>query len=142
MLKIFAAVLFITLMSAGCATTGSMYDHSMTKDDVIALTKNGVSDDVIINQIQATHSRFQLSNDDLVALKNAGVSDTVVNAMLKHSGDRQTSGYYSPYYWDSYWYGSAYWNFGPRYIYSYPYYRPYAVYPHYTPYYRGGRIRR
>ncbi len=49
--------------------------------DVKNMAQAGVSDDVIISQIQGTHTVFHLSTADLIDLHNSGVSDRVVNAM-------------------------------------------------------------
>jgi len=49
--------------------------------DVKALAKAGVSDDVIIAQIQGSHTAFHLSAADIIDLHNSGVSDRVVNFM-------------------------------------------------------------
>jgi outer membrane lipoprotein SlyB len=50
--------------------------------DVKALARSGISEDVIINQISATHSVFRLSANDIIDLRDAGVSDRVVNYMI------------------------------------------------------------
>ena len=50
--------------------------------DVQALVKAGVSDDVIISQIQSTHTVYHLQASDIIALRNAGVSDKLVNFMI------------------------------------------------------------
>jgi hypothetical protein len=52
---------------------------------VVAMTKLGLGDDVIIARIKTSPCRFTLSDDDLVALKRAGVSDKVIAAMLEAS---------------------------------------------------------
>jgi hypothetical protein len=49
--------------------------------DVIRLTQSGLSDDVIINQIRTTGSRYNLSADDLTALYSAGVREAVIREM-------------------------------------------------------------
>ncbi len=49
--------------------------------DVKALAKAGVSDDVIIAQIQGSHTAFNLSAADIIDLHNSGVSDRVVTFM-------------------------------------------------------------
>jgi hypothetical protein len=49
--------------------------------DVIALSRNGLSDTIIINQIQTTHSTFLLTVSDLAVLKDNGVSDLVIAEM-------------------------------------------------------------
>lgn len=55
----------------------------ITKEDIIELSKSGVSDNVIINQIKATQSTFLLSNEEIIALKQSGVSDNVINFMVQ-----------------------------------------------------------
>jgi hypothetical protein len=50
---------------------------------VMAMTKLGLGDDVIIARIKTSPCQFALSDDDLVALKRAGVSDKVIAAMLE-----------------------------------------------------------
>jgi hypothetical protein len=49
--------------------------------DVIALSRAGHSDQVIINQIRTTRSTFQLTASDLDMLKNEGVSQRVIAEM-------------------------------------------------------------
>ena len=48
--------------------------------DVKAMAQAGVSDDVIIAQIQGSHTAFHLSAADIIDLHNSGVSDRVVNS--------------------------------------------------------------
>ena len=50
--------------------------------DVKNMARAGVGDDVIINQIQGTHTVFHLSAADIVDLHDSGVSDRVVNTMI------------------------------------------------------------
>ena len=50
--------------------------------DVQALVRAGVSDDVIISQIQSNHTVYHLQAADIIALRNAGVSDKVINFMI------------------------------------------------------------
>ena len=54
----------------------------MTVQDVIKLSKAGLSDDTIIEQIRAKNQRFDLSADQLVQLKTANVSERVIQAMI------------------------------------------------------------
>lgn len=51
--------------------------------DVKKMSKAGLSDDVIISQIDATHSVFHLSTADIVDLKKSGVSQRVINYMIQ-----------------------------------------------------------
>jgi uncharacterized protein YcfJ len=51
-------------------------------EDVKAMVRAGVSDDVIISQIISTHTAYHLSADDIISLHDAGVSTKVVNYMI------------------------------------------------------------
>jgi hypothetical protein len=124
-------VLAFSLASAGCVSERYAQHHRyrsrpdtlavMTKQDVIALSQAKVSDDVIISQIKASDSHFDLTTQDILDLTNAGVSDKVISAMIKTGETSEkaegSGGYYYPPY---YWYG------------GYPYF-----YPWYSPFYLG-----
>jgi hypothetical protein len=58
----------------------------MTVDDVIKLSKAGLSDDVIIQQIKKKGQRFDLSTDQLVQQSNS-VSDRVIQVMIDPTKD-------------------------------------------------------
>ncbi len=64
--------------AAATATTGEKLGMS----DVIALSKAGLSDPVIIDKIRATGSVYRLSVEEIELLRNEGVSSAVVNYML------------------------------------------------------------
>jgi WXXGXW repeat (2 copies) len=57
-------------------------NQPLTVDDVQALARAKVSDDVIISQIQNSHTIYRLSPQDIIDLHSAGVSDRVVNFMI------------------------------------------------------------
>jgi len=99
---------------------------TMTKHDIVALTKAGIGPEVIIKMINTTGSTFQLRTPDVIALADSGVVDTVIHAMLQadvssEKGDRTRVVHYVPsdYYW---WYGA-------------PYYDPWWYYGRPGPYY-------
>jgi len=48
--------------------------------DVKAMTKAGVGDDTIINQIQSSRTVFHLTAEDIISLRKAGVSEKVVDS--------------------------------------------------------------
>ncbi|MGB8369438.1 MAG: YXWGXW repeat-containing protein [Limisphaerales bacterium] len=50
--------------------------------DVKALAKAGISEDVIISQIQNSRTVYHLSAADIIDLRDAGVTDKVVNYMI------------------------------------------------------------
>jgi len=150
---IVAIVVLIGLLAlAGCGTEryaqkskersrGADTLTLMKKQDVITLSKAGVSDSLIVTMMAVSNSWFQLSTQDVLDLKNAGVSDKVINAMVESneplsegSGER---GYYSypPYYWYAGYY--PFWYYPSVYVgLGYRSYRP--VYVGHRSYY-GGR---
>ncbi|MFZ1977007.1 MAG: hypothetical protein WAV76_03545 [Bacteroidota bacterium] len=122
------AILLMALGLFGCASGGYTRiakDHSMQRDtlrrmsqqDVINMSKAGVSDSLIIVMMDATNTWFHLKSQDVIDLKNAGVSEKVIAAMMQppsppsnQSGNSNTVMYYAypPYYWYDgyypYWY--------------------------------------
>jgi hypothetical protein len=137
------AGLLISFLSTGCMA--GYYAHRerrqtverdtlqpppMTVDDVIALAQDSVGDGVILEQIKATHSVFQLTNNDIRDLKKSGVSERVISAMIQTRGQprnaRARTSYDGPYYpypdysWYPYssfyypWYPLVYLGFGYR----------------------------
>ncbi len=50
--------------------------------DIKAMAKAGVGDDIIINQINNTHSVYNLDANDIIDLKNGGVSEKVITYMM------------------------------------------------------------
>lgn len=56
--------------------------RKLTTDDIITLTRNGATDQQIIQHIDRTRSVFQLKMADLESLRAAGVSDPVITHML------------------------------------------------------------
>lgn len=53
--------------------------EELSIDDVKSMSKAGLSDNVIISQIDATKSVFCLSSADIIDLKKGGVSQKVIN---------------------------------------------------------------
>ena len=50
--------------------------------DIKAMVSSHVGDEVIISQIQSTHSVYHLSAADIIDLKNSGVSDNLIQYMI------------------------------------------------------------
>jgi hypothetical protein len=53
----------------------------MSIQQVVDLSKQGVHEDVIVDKIHLTNSRFTLSADDVNYLKSQGVSQKVISVM-------------------------------------------------------------
>jgi hypothetical protein len=58
----------------------------LTNDNIIALVKAGLSDDVIVLAIQKSPTQFDLSPEALIKLKEAGISNTVTETMMGRRG--------------------------------------------------------
>ena len=56
--------------------------RAVTVDDIIAMSKSGVGDSVLIALIDADQTVFHLTPGQIVELKRAGVSDHVVVKMI------------------------------------------------------------
>ena len=74
----------ITLCFAGV----SFGQDLLTNDEVISLSKAGLSSSIIIDKIRNSKSNFDLTTDGLIKLKQAGIPDDIVSAMMmaKHGG--------------------------------------------------------
>jgi len=54
----------------------------MALADVVALVKNGLSDEVIISQIRNSRTVYHLTTAEIIDLKNSGVSEKVIEFMI------------------------------------------------------------
>ena len=90
-------------------------------DDVVRMSKAGVDDEAIIQFIQKSDERVDVTADDLIALTDAKVSKDVIKAVIDYADERDGGrreskrervvyrpvpywGYGDPF-WDPYWYG-------------------------------------
>ena len=152
------AALVVSFLAAGCMSgyyahrerrqmveRDSLMPPPMTIDDIIAMAQDSVGDEVILNQMKATHTWFRLTNNDIRDLKKAGVSERVINAMIKSTDEARTSTTRATNYSTSYWYPDYYWYPYQPYFYS-PWYSPfylgfsYRIGGYYPGYYGGGRF--
>jgi hypothetical protein len=72
------ASLFLLAMAA----TSLFAAPAKLVDDVIRMSKKGISDDVIIALIDAAEDRTGATADDVIAMSEAGVSKAVIQAMI------------------------------------------------------------
>lgn len=68
---------------AGVVPAASAQSADTPVDQVIALKKSGLSDDLIIRAIARDKLHGDLGTSDMLKLKNAGVSDRVITAMTE-----------------------------------------------------------
>ncbi len=127
-IKMLLVISVIILLSGGCASFEIRNERAVSTDDVIKMSGAGAGVDVIISQIEATHSTFRLTPDEIVMLKEAGVQDDVIEWMIDTGAGPEL--YDDNYYpWDNW--ITSYNYYGYRY--HYPYYpgynpAPYVVY--------------
>lgn len=57
--------------------------EQLSLNDIKEMSRNGLRDDVIINQIKATNSHFYLTTADIIDLKDSGVSQKVIDFMIR-----------------------------------------------------------
>ncbi|MBI2742302.1 MAG: hypothetical protein HYX48_00090 [Chlamydiales bacterium] len=57
--------------------------QQMTVQDIKNMSKNGLKDETIINQIKATNSVYHLTSDQIIDLKKSGVSQNVIDYMIE-----------------------------------------------------------
>ena len=76
------------VMCLGAFTDSIAQDGAMTNEEVITLTKAGLSPSIIIGKIRSGKSNFDLSADSLIKLKQAGVSDDILSAMIEAKSGR------------------------------------------------------
>ena len=63
------------------ALVGAQINKPLTMQQVVDLTKQGVSNDEIISRIKATKSKYSLTAEDVNYLQKQGVSQRVIEAM-------------------------------------------------------------
>jgi hypothetical protein len=64
--------------------------HAITVDDIVALSKAGVAESVLIAVIDADQTVFTLTPQQIIELKRAGVADSVVTRMVLTARDNET----------------------------------------------------
>lgn len=57
--------------------------QQLSLNDIKEMSKNGINDHVIINEIKSTNSVFYLTTADIIDLKDAGVSQRVIDFMIQ-----------------------------------------------------------
>ena len=89
--RVIFSLLISLLVCLAASTPVFAQEGAMTNDEVITLTKAGLSPSIIVGKIRSGKSNFDLSTDSLIKLKQAGVSDDIVAAMLEAKSGRTAS---------------------------------------------------
>jgi uncharacterized protein YcfJ len=61
--------------------------RALTNSDILTMSQNGLSDEIIINSIRTRGGRFRTNSEALIALNQAGVSQQVVMEVQRYSVD-------------------------------------------------------
>lgn len=79
-------VVFLTLAAIGGGSASAQASgNALTKEKLVALKNAGISDSVLIQQIQKDGIGFDMIADTTLELKNAGFSNDVLEALLQAS---------------------------------------------------------
>ena len=127
----------------------------LTVQDVRALARAGISDDLIISQIRNSRTIYHLTTADIIALKNEGISERVIDFMINTPSQMESSAQVGGVVGqtpppppsqtiivapgpDYVWVGGAWLWFGDRWIWNRGYWhRP--LHPHYHHHHHGHR---
>jgi chromosome segregation ATPase len=85
---------YIFLLLTGLAITllvQSQTPETLTNSSVVKMSKAKLSDELIVEMIQTSPSRFDLSNGALKNLEGESVSTSVIEAMKKTGGNRNST---------------------------------------------------
>ena len=77
-------IAFVLLLAF--ASIVSAAEPPLTNDDVVKLSRAGLSAETIVTKIRAADTAFATDTEALVALANAGVADVVIRAMIDKTG--------------------------------------------------------
>jgi hypothetical protein len=85
--------------------------QAVTFADVVSMTRAGLGDEVIVNQIQTRGLAQPVTTNDLIMLKQQGISDRVMYAMQRTPGipDRPLLVRPAPVVIEEYYYPRPYW---------------------------------
>ena len=124
-------ILILGAMALSGCSSFYVVDRTMTIQEIYAMAAADVDPDVMIAQIDATHTQFALTTEDLIRLKKENVPDDVVEYMIETGIGPDRFGWediYDPIV-------------GYPYDYYYPFYRNYYSSPYSSMYYSGGPYR-
>jgi len=71
---------------AAYARAAYQQQRAITNSQVVYMAQNGVSDEIICNEIRTHGGRFDTRPDAIIQLQQSGVSNTVIQMMQNHGG--------------------------------------------------------
>ncbi len=72
-----------TTSATNLSRPGQPEQRPLNNEEVVKLVEAGLSEDLIIQKIDASEANFRLDTDSMIALKKAGVSDRIIAAMMR-----------------------------------------------------------
>src|SRR5438445_7440192 len=72
-------VIWVPLLAILCLAAGA----APSKDDVIRMTREGKSQQAILDAIHDSHATFDLTANDIADLRAAGVGESIIDAMIE-----------------------------------------------------------
>jgi hypothetical protein len=82
MIRRFALALMLVVSVGGSQEPPKMTPGRLTIEDVLSLSKAGVSDETIITSVKRNAKPFDLNGDEIVELKKKGISEIVIRYLL------------------------------------------------------------
>jgi hypothetical protein len=80
----------VTAFFLNCFPVAFAQSEILTNSQVIALSKAGLSGEVILNKIEKSRVDFDISTNALIELKKSGVADEIIAAMLNKAEANKT----------------------------------------------------
>jgi hypothetical protein len=75
---------FSLALAVSCAAQGAT-DNVLTNADIARMLKAGISENIVVREIQTSKTRLDAGATALIELKNQGASDRVLDAVLDRS---------------------------------------------------------
>jgi len=82
-------LLLTSLLCLSIGVNAQTKVDTLTNAQIIQLSKIGLQPSVIVNKIQTSVNKFDVSTDGLIALSKEGVSSEVINEMVKSTAQTQ-----------------------------------------------------
>jgi hypothetical protein len=89
--KLLMGIVSVCVVLATQIAFAQQANKPLTNDDIITMTKNHLSEGVVVNAIQANDTQFDVSANGLIALQKAGVSQKVMDAMLTAQASKRAA---------------------------------------------------